>query len=125
MVAIRRMFLSAVFLLAAIPMVRLMAWKDPGWSEVVMQQVLPVQAKPGDEAVIIGHFLDAAHVFEVHLIDGKNDYRVEILQQCDTAIRFKVPSRIAPGQMQIAARVARYSMLLDQPVFLKILEPVG
>ena len=125
MATIRRAFLTTVLLLAAIPMVRLLAFKDPGWNEAVMQQVLPVQVRPGGEAMIVGTGLDASHVYEIHLIDGKNDHRVEILQQCDTAIRFRIPAKLDRGYVQIAARVARYPMLLDQPLFLSILDPVG
>ena len=90
-----------------------------------MQQVLPVQARPNGEVVIMGHGLDANHVLEVHLIDGANDYKVAIVQQCDTAIRFRVPAKIAAGDMRIAIMIPHFLTVVEQPLFLRILEPVG
>ena len=119
-----RVFLTLVLLLTAIPVVSL-AWKGTGARVTVMQQVTPSEARPGDIVLVTGYALEPERVREVYLTDGASDYRVEILEQCDTAIRFRVPERIPPGQMRLTARIAGYSALLDQPVFLKILDPVG
>ncbi len=124
MPAINRIFLSLVLLLVAIPVVRLLASKDPGWSEVLMQQAMPEKARAGEVVTITGQALDSSHVLEVHLLDGKNDYRAEIVDQCENTLHLRVPAKIATGRMYLAVKVPRYAMLVEQPVSLTILAPL-
>jgi hypothetical protein len=125
MVTIRRIFLSLVLLLVAIPIARLMASRDTSWSEVAVHQVVPGVAKPGDEVLILGNALDSGHVLEVHLLDGHNDYRAAIVQQCETAIRIRVPAKISAGDMRIGVKIPHYNTPVEQPAYLKILDLVG
>ena len=77
-----------------------------------MDQVMPTQARPGEVVTVTGYALDAAHVKEIYLTTGEIDYRVEILEQGDTAVRLRVPAKIPSGQMRFALIVAsrpRYS----------------
>jgi len=47
---------------------------------------------------VTGSALDAAHVKEIYLTTGETDYRMEILEQSDTAVRLRVPAKIPNGK---------------------------
>jgi hypothetical protein len=90
-----------------------------------MDQVMPTQARPGEVVTVTGYALAAAHVKDIYLTTGEIDFRVEILEQSDTAVRLRVPAKIPSGQMRFALIVASRPEILEQPVFLKILPAVG
>ena len=66
--------------------------------------------------------LDAANVRQVYLIYGKTEYRVSILEQTNTALRFRVPSDVPVGPMRLAAMLTGRAELMEQPVELMVLE---
>src|SRR5579863_9125308 len=119
-----RIFLSLVLVLCTIPVVKLLGG-DLGGLVTVMQQVMPSVVRSGDVVTVTGYALDAKHVKEVYLTDADNDYRVEIIEQGNVALRFRVPAKIPAGQMRLAVIVVGRDDLLEQPVFLKILPSVG
>ena len=119
-----RIFLSLVLVLCAIPVVKLLGG-DLGGLVTVMQQVTPAVVRSGDVVTVTGYALDDKHVKEVYLTDADNDYRVEIIEQGNVALRFRVPAKIPAGQMRLAVIVVGRDDLLEQPVFLKILPSVG
>jgi hypothetical protein len=59
------------------------------------------------------------------LTNGDLDYRVEILEQNNVAVRLRVPLNIPAGQMRFGIVVTTRPELLEQPVFLKILPAAG
>lgn len=125
MTRIHRVFLVVVALLAAIPFAQF-AGAALGNSDVtVLQAVTPTEARPGDVVTVMGAALDASHVKEIYLTDGELDYRLEILEQNNVAVRLRVPAKIPAGQMRFAIVVASRPELLEQPVLLKILPAVG
>ena len=124
MLPIKRIFLATVPFLAAISFLQLSA-ATLDIKVTCMDQVTPTQARPGDVVTVTGYALDAAHVKEIYLTTGEIDYRVEVLEQGDTAVRLRVPAKIPPGQMRFAIIIASRPELLEQPVFLKILPAVG
>jgi hypothetical protein len=121
---INRIFLTLVLVLAAIPLVKLFA-VDPGARVTVMEKVTPTEARPGDVVKVTGTALGADRVKEVYLTDGANDFIVEIVEQNNDAIRFKVPMKISSGWMRLAIVVATRDDLLEEPVSLRILPAVG
>lgn len=51
---------------------------------------------------VTGYSRDATHLKEIHLTEGKVDYRVETLEQSNLAVHLKAPARIPAGQMRFA-----------------------
>jgi hypothetical protein len=113
-------FVLLVASLISIPLVQLFATLPV--QAVMIQQVMPQEARPGDEVVGTGYALDASHVLELYLVDSHQiSYRAEIVEQMEGEITFRVPARILAGQMRLAVKVAGHATPLEQPVFLRIL----
>ncbi|HEY1758614.1 MAG TPA: hypothetical protein VGG72_24800 [Bryobacteraceae bacterium] len=125
MLRVHRIFLMLVFVLAAIPVVSLFAWKGVGEIAPMIGQVAPAQTVAGRTATATGFQLDARHVAELYLSDGDGYYKVEILTQSDSEIRFRVPQNVPAGDKCVAMKLVGRVELVEQPVFLKILEPAG
>jgi len=121
---VNRIFLSVVFVLSTLPFVKLLG-SDIGGFVTAMQHVIPGEARSGDIVTVTGYALDDKHVKELYLTNGDNDFRAEILEQSNVALRFKVPPKVPAGVMRLAIVVAGRDDVLEQPVFLKILPPVG
>ena len=83
--------------------------------------MIPSEVRSGGVVTVTGYALDAKHVKELYLTNGENDFRVEILEQNDAAIRFQVPAKVPTGVLRLAIIVAGRDDILEQPVFLKIL----
>ena len=125
MTRIHRVFLVLVALLAAIPFAQFAGAALSGSNVTVLQGVTPTEARPGDVVTVTGVAVDAGHVMEIYLTDGELDYRMEILEQNNVAVRLRVPAKIPAGQMRFAIVVVSRPELLEQPVWLKILPAVG
>jgi hypothetical protein len=122
---IHKIFLASVFILTALPMAHLFAFKDLGWTITIMQQAMPPEARSGDLVMITGSGLDREHLKEVHLLNQENDYKAEIVDQSDRVLHIRIPAHIMTGELRLAGKVVGYSMLLEQPVSIKVLEPLG
>ena len=124
MAKINRVFLGLVLILAAIPLMKLTGG-DLGSFVTVMQQVMPGEARAGDIVTVTGYALDADHLKEVYLTNGQTDFRAEIVEQGNVAVRVRIPAKIPAGRMTFAIVVASRPDLLEQPVFIKILPSLG
>jgi hypothetical protein len=81
-----------------------------------MTSVDPMNGKIGDVVVVTGENLEKAHVSKVYLTDGKNDLIVEVLEQTDTTIKFKIPAK-ATGRMAVMVLTnEKVPQLIEQPV---------
>jgi len=125
MTRIHRIFLVLVALLAAIPLGQFARAALEGGNVTVLQGVMPTQARPGDIVTVTGFALGADRLKEIYLTDGVVDYRVEMLEQNNLAVRLQVPAKIPAGQWRFAIVVASRPEMLEQPVLLKVLPPVG
>jgi hypothetical protein len=119
---IHRIFLTAVLFLVAVPVVSLLAFRIPVTPVAVMEQIAPEAAMPGEEVMVTGYGLDASNVRQVYLIYGKTEYRVGILEQTNTMLRFRVPADAPTGPMRLAAMLTGRAELMEQPVVLMVLE---
>jgi len=75
----------------------------------VMSTVNPDTVKAGEIATVSGEYLDKSRVAEVYLTNGTVDAKVEIVAQTATAIKFKVPEKLAPGRYNLMV------LLVDDP----------
>lgn len=86
-----------------------------------INSVDPLTGRVGDTIGAAGEGIDAAKVDELYLTDGTNDIKVQILEQKDTEIKFKVPAGVKPGRYSLMIRTkGAEPKLLEQPVKLTI-----
>jgi len=125
MTRIHRILLALVVLLAAILLAQFAGAALRNSDVTVLQGVMPTVALPGDVVIVTGFALGPDRLKEIYLTNGEVDYRVEIVEQNDLAVRLRVPAKIPAGQMRFAIVVVSRPELLEQPVLLKILPAVG
>jgi hypothetical protein len=134
MLRIHRIFLTLVLMLAAIPVVRLCAWKGVGEIGPMIQRAAPAETVAGGIVTVTGFQLDSKHVRELYLssreagADARYQevrYQADILTQTDFEISFRVPANVPAGDVCIALKLAAHTELVEQLVFLKIVEPVS
>jgi hypothetical protein len=95
------------------------AWAFQGSPSVTT--VDPDTGKPGDTVSAKGVNLAKAHVAEIYLTDGKNDTKLEVVEQADQEIKFKVP-KLAPGRYHVLVLTANRASLIEEPVVFTIPE---
>lgn len=78
--------------------------------------VEPDSGKVGDIVSANGENLGKASIGEVYLTDGSHDMKVQIAQQTETQIKFKVPEKVKAGRYHILVLTADKKSLIEQPV---------
>jgi hypothetical protein len=83
-----------------------------------LDSVDPATAKAGDVVTATGSDVGAAQVSELYLTSGSTDLKVEITEQTDKSIKFKVPAAIKPGRwaLMINVKSGDRATLLELPV---------
>ncbi len=81
--------------------------------------VEPDTGKKGDVVTAKGENLNKNSMGELYLTDGKNDTKVEIANQSDAEIKFKVPD-IKPGRYHLLTLSANKLSMIEQPVVLTV-----
>jgi len=81
-----------------------------------MTSVDPMNGKIGDVLVVTGENLQKTYVAKVYLTDGKADLQVEVVEQTETSIKFKIPAK-ATGRMSLMVlTTGKEPQLVEQPV---------
>ena len=86
-----------------------------------MTSVDPDTGKRGDIITVNGENLSKNLVAKLYLTDGgdgKGDIEVQITDQTDTTIKFKIPAKATPGQ-RLALMIltaTKPAQLIEQPV---------
>ena len=89
----------------------------------LMRTVDPYMAKAGVEVTVTGNNLGKALVAEVSLTAGKASYKVEILSQTDTELKFKVPAGVKAGSYRLTVLLrSAEPTLIEEPVKIVIEE---
>ncbi len=121
---VHRTFLTFVLVLSMIPAWKLFATLPA--QAVTIDQVFPAEARAGDVVTVTGFALDQAHIQELYLLsEDDSAFKVEILYESGTALRFRVPQKAPAGWMRIAVRAPGRGEVIDQMAYLKVLDPVG
>jgi hypothetical protein len=113
-------FLAPLFLLALYAVDPKSAPDDPQAETPFIKSVDPGEAKPLEVILATGLALDRTHAADLFLTDGKEDYRVEILEQAFGRIKFKVAGSTPPGRYRLMVLTTKTSMLIEQPAFLTV-----
>ena len=85
-----------------------------------MVSVEPMNGKVGDVLVVTGENLQKAVVAKVYLTDGKNDLQVEVLEQTETTIKFKIPAKATGRLALMVLTTGKDASLIEQPVKVQI-----
>jgi hypothetical protein len=87
-----------------------------------INSVDPLTAKVGDVVNAQGEGLGSAAVDELYLTTGTADVKVEIVEQSDKAIKFKVPSGAKSGRWTLMTHLKSGTgpKLVEQPVKLTV-----
>jgi hypothetical protein len=80
----------------------------------------PDSGMPGDVVLVEGQALDKKHVAQLFLTDGKADVKLEILEQSESSIRFKLPAKVAPGRYSLMVLTADDPKYIEQPVYFTV-----
>ena len=85
-----------------------------------MTSAEPDSGKRGEVITITGENLGKNSVAKVYLTDGgdgKNDVEVEVVEQTDTSIKFKIPAKSVGGRLSLMIlTAAKPAQLIEQPV---------
>ncbi len=82
-----------------------------------MTSVDPANGKAGDELTVAGENLEKTLVAKVYLTDGKNDVLVDLTEQTDTTLKFKIPTKATSGRFALMLlTTGKEPKLIEQPV---------
>jgi len=82
-----------------------------------MRTVEPGNGKAGDELTVSGENLDIKFVRKLYLTDGKNDIEMQVTQQTNESIKFKIAPKTKPGRYSLMVLTAEKApKLIEQPV---------
>jgi hypothetical protein len=85
-----------------------------------MTSVDPDSGKRGDVIAVTGENLGKDHVAKVYLTDGgdgKTDVEVQITEQSDTTIKFKIPAKVPCARPALLILTnSKPQQLIEQPV---------
>ncbi len=86
----------------------------------LMRRAEPAIVKAGETVTVFGQALDRSKVSDVMLTAEDKQIPVEVLEQTESFIRFRVPANLEPGRYYPAVLMAKESMVLVQPVILTV-----
>jgi len=90
-----------------------------------MQAVEPASGKGGDVITVSGEHLDPNIVAALYLSNGKEDFKVEITEQTDSAIKFRIPLHAKPGRLALMVLTkGTDAKLIEEPVKVLIEAPL-
>jgi len=110
--------MAVVFL--AVLLVPFVSAADTNNSVPMMRRVEPAVVKAGEIATVFGESLDKSKVADLMLTTVSKQVSVEILEQTEAFIKFRVPANLEPGKYNPAVLMVREPMLLVQPVILTV-----
>ena len=110
--------MAVVFL--AVLFVPFVSAADTNNSVPMMRRVEPAVVKAGEVATVFGESLDKSKVADLMLTTVSKQISVEILEQTEAFIKFRVPANLEPGKYNPAVLMVREPMLLVQPVILTV-----
>ena len=95
---------------------------DPGVLPTpMMRTVTPETVKAGEIAIVSGEYLDKSRVADLFLTNEQGDTKVVILEQSASAIKFRLPAKVAPGRYKLLVLLVDIEpKLIEEPVHLTV-----
>jgi hypothetical protein len=88
----------------------------------LMRTVDPMTAKVGAEVLVTGDNLGANCIAEVFLTTAEKNFKVEVLNQTEKELKFKVPQvKVGPYKLLVLTKSVE-PMLIEEPVRIVIEE---
>jgi hypothetical protein len=82
-----------------------------------MTSVEPTEGKAGTVIAVTGENLEKSNVAEIYFTDGKNDLKLQVLEQTATSVKVRVPAGCKPGRWALMILTAgKDPKLIEQPV---------
>ena len=78
--------------------------------------VEPDTGKVGDTTSAKGENLDKSSIGEVYLTDGAHDVKMQITEQTEKEVKFKVPETTKRGRYHLMMLTADKKSFIEQPV---------
>ncbi len=106
------------FMLPAVALAGLLLFPLPAKADGArIHDVDPPTAKCGDMVSANGEGMDKANVDALYLTNGKDDIKVQMMEQTEKVIKFKVPANTKPGRWALMIHTkGTEPRLLEQPV---------
>jgi hypothetical protein len=82
--------------------------------------VEPDTGKVGDIISAKGENLDKASIGEVYLTDGAHDLKMQITEQTETEVKFKVALNTKSGRYHLMVLTADKKSFIEQPVIFTV-----
>jgi hypothetical protein len=101
--------------------------KDQGWAPTpLMRSVEPDQAKIGDVVTINGDFLDKKRVAEFYLTDGKDNFKLEVVEQTDKVVKVKIVKNTPFARLRLMVLTTGSApQFIEQPVMVEVIAPTS
>jgi hypothetical protein len=92
----------------------------------IMKSVNSELAKVGESVTITGKNL-GKRLAEDYLTDGKNDFKLEVVEKSETALRVRIPVGTPPGHFRFMVLTSdKPGVLVEQPPCLNVIaNPTG
>ena len=75
----------------------------------------PMTAKVGDVVTVSGESIDKKNIDILYLTDGKTDIKVEVTEQSEKSIKFKVPESAKGKRWTVMVHTTK-DQLIEEPV---------
>jgi len=96
------MLVPAISCLAMFPAAAFTLRIGPWQMSTVVMNMAPARVAPEGIVTVTGFGLGQSMVRNVYLMDAKGNHRVQILEQVNTMLRFRVPSDMSLGPKRLA-----------------------
>jgi hypothetical protein len=90
--------------------------KDKEETRALIQEVAPMNVRPGDTVVASGLNLGKKWVLDLYITNGTDDVKVEVTEQTDKQITFKVPANLTGRYRLMIMTNTVEPKFIEQPV---------
>ena len=105
------------YLVPILCVIAILVFASPAAAQTRLTGVDPMNGKTGDVVSAAGEGCGKDKVVDLYLTDGSADFKVQIVEQNDTGIKFKIPVSAKAGRYALMVKTAGADpKLLEQPV---------
>jgi hypothetical protein len=96
--------------------------KDQGWAPTpLMRTVEPDAVKIGEVFTVNGDYLDKKRVAEFYLTNGKDNFKLEVVEQTEKVVKLKVLKNTPVARLRLMVLTTGTTpQFIEQPVMIEI-----